>query len=232
MEKREFPVVSADHPHAGPLAQTPEPDGLGRRQVLQGLLAGVGAAIPGVSAPPPPVASHHVAQAAAAKAKAPDWSPEFLDAHQFATLGLLCEQLVPGSTKVQSDRFMDAVLAVDTRENKQRFLSALGAMDAEAGRRFGKPFRSLPAAAQLEILTAAASGPPGKEDWVWVPGTPVVRPEEGESETTLRDHFEQLKKWVVGAYYSSETGLKELGYTGNQFFATFPDCDHEGGHAG
>jgi hypothetical protein len=222
MEKpRALPVLNGDGEPAGP----------GRRQVLQGLLAGVGAAIPGATAIP-----GHVAHAAAAppapRVKAADWRPEFLDAHQFATLTLLCEQIVPGSTKVQSDRFLDAALAVETRENKQRFLSAMGAIDAEAGRRHGKPFRSLPEAARVEILTAAASGAPGRPDWTWEPGTPVVRPEDGPSETTLRDHFDTLKRTIAGAYYSSEAGLKELGFTGNQFFPTFPDCDHEGGHSG
>ena len=44
---------------------------------------------------------------------------------------------------------------------------------------------------------------------------------------TLRDHFDHLKGWIAGAYYSSEAGLKELGYTGQLFFTSFPDCDHK-----
>jgi len=223
-KKRPLPVVN----------DAPEPSGIGRRQVLQGLLAGVGAAIPGatrahpLSAPGPDAAA---VQSAAEKAKAADWKPEFLDAHQLATLQALCERIVSGSLAARSDRFIDALLAVDTRENKQRFLSALGVMDADARQRFGKPFKALTEAQQNEILSAAAGGKPGREDWIWTPGTIVRQPEPAPPKTTTRDHFDNLKQWIAGAYYSSEAGMKELGSTGQMFFASFPDCDHEGGHS-
>lgn len=222
--KRALPVVN-DGAEAG---------GLGRRQVLQGLLAGVGAAIPGATRAHPmtPAApSSAEAQAAVAKTKAADWKPQFLDAHQLATLQALCERIVPGSLAARSDRFIDALLAVDTRDHKQDFLSALGAVDGDARLRFGKPFKSLTEAQQNELLSAAATGAPGQEDWTWTPGTPVKPPEPGPAKTTLRDHFDNLKQWIAGAYYSSEAGLKEMGSTGQMFFASFPDCDHEGGHS-
>jgi hypothetical protein len=177
------------------------------------------------------VASRAAVQAAAAKAKAADWEPEFLDAHQLATLQALCDRIVPGSLAARSDRFVDALLAVDTRENKQRFLSALGAMEGEARLQFGQPFKSLTEAQQNEVLSAAATGKPGHEDWVWTPGTIIKPPEPGPPKTAPRDHFDNLKQWIAGAYYSSEAGMKELGSTGQMFFASFPDCDHEGGHS-
>ena len=213
----------------------PQAVGIGRRQVLQGLLAGVGAAIPGATAAHPlaqgaprPAA----VQAAAAKAKAADWKPEFLDAHQLETVQALCERIVPGSLAARSDRFIDALLAVDTRDNKQRFLSALGAMEGEARRRFDQPFKSLSEAQQGEILFAAATDKPGRVDWIWTPGTLMKQPDPGPPKTTPRDHFDNLKQWIAGAYYSSEAGMKELGSTGQMFFASFPDCDHEEGHSG
>ena len=39
-----------------------------------------------------------------------------------------------------------------------------------------------------------------------------------------------LKSWIAGAHYSSEAGMKELGFTGNMFFQTFPACTHAEGH--
>jgi hypothetical protein len=223
-KKRSLPVVKDES----------EPAGVGRRQVLQGLLAGAGAAIPGATrAHPlsPASATPAAVQAAAATAKAADWKPQFLDAHQLATLQALCERIVPGSVAARSDRFIDALLAVDTVDNKRRFLSAMGAMEGEARRRFAKPFKSLSEAQQNEVLTAAATDKPGIEDWVWTPGTIMRQPEPGPPKTTPRDHFDNLKRWIAGAYYSSEAGIKELGSTGQQFFASFPDCDHPGGHA-
>ncbi len=41
---------------------------------------------------------------------------------------------------------------------------------------------------------------------------------------------EHLKGWIVGAYYSSEIGMRELGWIGNGFFPAFPGCDHAAGH--
>jgi hypothetical protein len=204
--------------------------GLGRREVLRGLVAGVGAgvALPGVAGGHP--VHHHVAspsaEAAQVKAKAADWKPEFLDAHQFATLTALCARIVPGSDRALADRFVDSLLAVETRDRQRRFLSALGAIEGAALSQFGEPFKSLAESQQVETLTRASSGEPGRKDWIWAPGTPVVRPDSGPETVTLRDHFDHLKGWIVGAYYSSEAGLKELGYTGQMFFPSFPDCTH------
>lgn len=40
-----------------------------------------------------------------------------------------------------------------------------------------------------------------------------------------------MKGWVVGAYYSSEVGMRELGWTGDVMFESFPGCEHPGGHS-
>ena len=210
-EKVQLPVVSAG--------------GVGRREVLQGLFAGVGAGL----LLPGGMEAHTMAPAftaAVAKAQTPGAKPAFLDAHQFATLGVLCARIVPGSEKAVTDRFIDELLAVAESERRQRFLTALGAMEGAALSRFQKPFRALLPAQQGEVLEAASTGKPGREDWVWTPGTLLEKPEPGPEVVTLRDHFDHLKSWIVAAYYSSEAGLRELGYTGQMFFASFPDCTH------
>jgi hypothetical protein len=46
----------------------------------------------------------------------------------------------------------------------------------------------------------------------------------------LHGHFENLKGWISGAYYSSEVGMRELGWTGDRVFASFPGCEHTEGH--
>jgi hypothetical protein len=218
--------------------------GVGRREVLQGLFAGVGASL----VLPEGVDAHTMEpafEAAVAKAKTPAARPAFLDAHQFATLGVLCARIVPGSEKTLADRFIDELLAVVETDSQRRFLSALGAIEGASLSRFQKPFKALAEAQQVEVLQEASSGKGGtfrvprslregaglarftKEEWVWTPGTPLQPPPELETEVvTLRDHFELLKGWISSAYYSSEAGLKELGYTGQMFFQTFPDCAH------
>ena len=45
------------------------------------------------------------------------------------------------------------------------------------------------------------------------------------------DRFDELKGWVLGAYGSSEAGMRELRWTGNVFLETFPGCEHPEGHS-
>ena len=180
-----------------------------RRDVLQGLLA-----IPAL-ADAHPMQAHAKDRAkvaeANASAKADPAKPEFLDAHQLETLISLSEMIVPGSTRAQVAPFIDRLLAVDTQDNQRQFLNALGGIEGESIARYAHPWRSLTADQQVELLTAASSGP--KAD------APAQR-------FTLRDRFDHLKGWIVGAYYSSEIGMRELGWTGNTFFASFPGCEH------
>jgi hypothetical protein len=206
-------------------AGLPVAGGVGRRQLLQGLVAGVGAGLTlpgGVDA----AEAAPALDAAVAKAKTPAAKPVFLDAHQFATLTALCARILPGSEKAVTDRFIDEVLAVAGAERQKQFLAALGAIEGEAITRFQKPFRALTEAQQVAVLEEASAGKPGREEWVWTPGTVLREPDPGPDVVTLRDRFDHLKGWIVNAYYSSEAGLRELGYTGQMFFATFPDCTH------
>jgi hypothetical protein len=220
--KRRLPVLNE--------AKTTVP-AVDRRKVLQGLFAGAGAGLAAPALADDHPMRHHAMSAAPAaaqaKARAADWKPEFLDEHQLATLTALCARIVPGSEKDHADRFIDSLLAVDTREHGQRFLGALGALEGAARDRFKRPFRALTAAQQDEVLATASTGEPGRPDWVWTPGTPVERPQSDPIRVTLRDHFDHIKGWIVGAYYSSEAGLKELGHTGQMFFPEFPDCTHK-----
>jgi hypothetical protein len=211
--------------------------GLGRRQLLQGLVGGVGAglvAIPGLAGTHPVHA--HLADpatlaAAESRAEAAAWKPEFLDAHQFETLSSLSERIVPGAIRLKADRFIDQLLAVESPENQQAFLSALGGMDGESRARYGKPWKALSEAQQTELLTAAstAAAPedPGGRD-LRARNVPLAPP--ATAGQSLRSHFENLKGWVVGSYYSTEAGMRELGWTGNQFYPSFPGCEHPDGH--
>ncbi len=219
-EKIELPVIDGGRGQ-----------GLPRRQILQGLIGGVGAglAIPGL-ADAHPIHEHlkDAAKVAAAdaKASAAGAKPEFLDQHQFDTLASLAELIVPGSAKANVAAFVDQLLAVDNRESQRAFLAALGVFEGESIARYGHPWKALTEAQQVELLTVASTGQPARD------------PRHGRGEAppppsgplTLRDRFDDLKGWIAGAYYSSEIGLRELGYTGNMFFASFPGCQHPDGH--
>ncbi len=218
-------------------SQSAQASGLSRRDVMQILAGtiGAGVAIPGFAEGHPMqshLANHATIAQADAKATAADWKPEFLDTHQFETLQSLAERIVPGASKAKTAEFIDQLLAVDTQGNQRSFLSAIGAFEGRALDRTRRPWIALSAAEQDEILRNASgmsSGVPPEPPWTT--GQPIgARGPAGPVRLTLRDHFDLLKGWIAGAYYSSEIGMRELGWTGNVFFAEFPGCQHPNGH--
>jgi hypothetical protein len=200
------------------------PGGMDRRTAIRALAGGVGAGmtLPAVAESHP--LHRHVANPTAlaeaeAAVAAKDWKPAFLDAHQDETLVSLAEQIVPGSTSAKVNRFVDRLLSVDTQENQRTFLNALGAIEGESIARFGRPWKSVTAAQQVELLTAVSTAEPAARDAKGQAAPP-----------TLRNHFDHLKGWISGAFFSSEIGMRELGWTGNVFYASFPGCPHPDGH--
>lgn len=203
----------------------------GRRQVLQAIAGSVGA---GLAAPPFAKAdaahAHGAREAAAAMAGQAAAPAGFLDAHQLETLGSLAEAIVPGSGEAGVAAFVDQVLAAETQEEQRSFLSALGAIQAESLTRFGRPWLALDAAQRTVLLTAASTGPSARARRYWTPGEPVLAPPPERRPQTLRDRFDLVKRRVAEAYYSSEKGMKELGWTGQMVHPEFPGCTHPGGH--
>jgi hypothetical protein len=208
--------------------------GIARRTMLQTLLGGVGAglALPGVAGAQHPV-QHHVGTKAAAaaqkKAAVAAFKPEFLDAHQLKTLTVLAEAIVPGSTEAKVAPFLDTLLAVESAENQRKFLGALGAFDMLAIDKHTKPWIALTAAEQDALLQTASTTAPGSGQGGAWPGGEAPG---GSGKTTIGDHFNNLKGWIAGAYFSSEKGARELGWTDNFFHTELPGCTHPDGHSG
>ena len=126
----------------------PAPDaGLSRRAALQTLAAGIGAsiAVPGLAeANDHPVHKHaaHVAEQAkkpAAGAKAAPYTPVTFDAHQFATVVVLSDLIVPGAKASGTPEFLDKLLHVESPETRRQFITALGAMEGAALKAHRKP---------------------------------------------------------------------------------------------
>jgi hypothetical protein len=215
-------------------------EGVGRRELLGGLVTGLGAAaaLPVLAEAPKPAApavADHAGHAPAGSAAASTVAAEpVFDAHQRETFAVLAERIVPGSASVKSVEFVESLLALEDRAVRSQFLSALGVIDAESRRRHARPFRALTPAEQDEVLTAASTGPRSLPDWRWRPDQPVPLMEAEDTEPagapfTLRDWFECVKAWAGVAFYSSEAGQRELGWTGRAFFAEFPGCPHPAG---
>jgi hypothetical protein len=200
-----------------------EARGLNRRQLVQRLLGTAGTGL----------VLGRATEAADTKPAEPDWQPVFFDSHQNETLIVLAERILPNSTQAQVNRFIDTLISVDTQENQKKFLASLGAFDHEGIARYNRPFKDLAEDQQNAILTAASTAQPSE------PGQggrrrrrpTVPKPGGDEPALTLRDRFENVKGWVSGAFYSSEFGMKELGWTGQVAWEGLPGCPHPDGHA-
>ena len=150
-----------------------------------------------------------------------NWKPTFLTSHQNELLTAFAESIVPGSTRAHASRFIDLLLSADKPENQRKFVESLTALDAEAQKQFKKSFPSLEEEQKNAFLTDASTKPKNAK----APESEAVK-----KEAALYGHFEHLKGWISGAYYSSEVGMRELGWTGDYAFAAFPGCAHPEGH--
>jgi gluconate 2-dehydrogenase subunit 3-like protein len=178
-----------------------------RREIVQKLLSGMAAA----GALPLIASSHpiyrHLTEGvlfdrADEMRDASDWQPLFLNAGQDKTLAALSEVIVPGSATARVDRFIDLLLSVATAQHQREFVASLGAIEDEATKRFARGFAMLSPTEQEALLTDFSK-------------------QEGH-----REQFYDLKAWIAGAYYSSEQGMRELGWDGNYVFASYPGCEH------
>ena len=204
---------------------------LTRREIVHSLLASMGAIVLPQIASSHPVFRHlsdaETLAKADTRAAAVKWTPEFLDSHQNQTLVLLSERIVPGSSQAYVNRIIDLLLTVDTVGNRRKFTDSLSAIDAESRKRCGLSFKSLSPDRQDEILTSLAAGKPGVDQ---DSGRRSLKKRLQQPALTPRDHFENVKTWIVGSYYSSEVGMRELGWTGDVYFVELPTCPHPEGH--
>lgn len=158
------------------------------------------------------------------------WKPQYLDPQQNDTLIVLAEDIVPNSSEALANRFIDLLLSVDSDEARQQFNTSLAAFDEESMHRFGHPFREVSDSNRQKILMlfsregSRATGEPASS------GGEHSSTRSADDQRTPYDHFQNLKTWIVGAYYSSEVGMRELGWTGAMFFRDYLGCQHIGGH--
>src|SRR6266576_1397473 len=204
-----------------------------RRELLRaGVLASAAAALPRTpalaqnTAPSPELTPAQSGVDASKDLAAPGWKPLFLDEHQNETLIVLSDLIIPttdtsGAKEALVNRYIDLVLAAETRETQRAFLNSVGYVDGESMRRFKAAFRYLSREDQ-DILLHGLAYPHIGGGWAGDTGA-VADPGHG--------HFESLKGRIMSAYYSSQIGEKELGWDGAFAHGPYGGCEHpEGDH--
>jgi len=153
--------------------------------------------------------------------QAAGWKPSFLDPHQNETLVVLSDLIIPatdtpGAKEALANRFIDDLLAAETRETQRDFLNALAYVEGESLARYGAAFVHVTRDQQVELLSYLAY-PQSLETWNSV-----------RSDDRGHQHFTTLKGWISRAYYSSEAGQRELGWDGSPPHGNFTGCEAPG----
>jgi hypothetical protein len=207
--------------------------GLTRREVLQRVFAGMGATL----AVPLAAGAHPVFRHLSRLASLPvgvdvaNWSPEFLTAEQNDALIAVAERMLPGAGAAHVNRVIDLLMTVETDESRELFAAALTALDGQARKQFQSEIAKLSPSQVDEVLAfCAEQEPPHAEHDDDAPGWKLNQRTPLTGSPNLRDHFENLKGWIVATYYSSEPGLRELGWNDEFYYESPAECKHAGEH--
>lgn len=187
-----------------------------RRELLQTIMLSTGAA---VHASPALAVERPASYDASKELLRPDWKPSFFDEHQDQTLIALSDLIIPatdtpGAKDALVNRFLDKLMAAEKEDTQREFLASLAYLDGESIQQHRMAFVYLPKGSQVEFLTFLAY-PHSLSRW----GEPVTGEDKGYS------HFQHLKQWISSAYYSSEIGLRELGWNGDFPHGELSGCE-------
>ena len=193
-------------------AQGPKPS---RRDVLKSLASGAAATsvlrvIPAQAA----VYTHHMIRSEKAATAASSYTPKFFAAREYKTLETLCQTIIPsdaesgGAIEAGAPEFIDLLTSENTEY--QRILGGgLLWLDAACSDRYQNVFLDCSPAEQKEILDLIAYRNNG-----------VLNP--GLSQGV--EFFSFLRNMTADGFFTSEIGIKYLGYIGSTFLKEFPGC--------
>jgi hypothetical protein len=208
---------------------------LTRREAMQRLLAATGAtlATPLVAGAHP--VARHLSMLASVQgalgANEAHWSPKFLSAEQNNVLVAISDRMLPGAGAAHVNRTIDLVMTVESDENRKLLTHALVALDQQAVKQLHSGIAKLSPDQVDEVLSICSEqGPPHAEHDDDSPGWKLNQRTPLTGAPNLRDHFEYLKGWIVASYYSSEAGLRELGWDDGYYFESPAECKHAEGH--
>lgn len=187
-------------------AKRRKPETESRRRVLRGLATGLAGAVAVPSVAAEQEASAGAQEAREASATSPAGPAGLLDTAEQATLGSLCEALVPGSVAAGAPELLDRVARVETPDSRRELVDALRAFEGEARLRHARRWVELDDVARREILERAAAAP----------------------DTRLHEHLLLLRDRVANAYFATERGMEQLGWTRRSAWRELPGCDHPG----
>lgn len=142
------------------------------------------------------------------------YKPKYFSAHPYKTLQSLCSAIIPpdgksgGAIEAGAPEFIDLL----TSENPQYQLALGGGLmwlDGLCRDRFGEVYVDCSPAQQTSVLDLIAFRKNAQAD-------------PGLSQGV--EFFSFLRNLTADGYFTSEIGIKDLGYIGNTYLKEFPGC--------
>jgi len=158
--------------------------------------------------------THRMVSAEKAASASRSYTPKFFSAHQHATLRALCQVIIPadhesgGALEAGAPEFLDLI----TGENKDFQLQLGGGimwLDSACIERYGHNYLECASVQQEEVLNLIAFRKNVEKDSRLGPGV---------------EFFSILRKGTADGFFTSEIGIKYLGYRGNTYLKEFPGC--------
>jgi gluconate 2-dehydrogenase gamma chain len=143
-----------------------------------------------------------------------EYAPNFFPEHQYKTLRALCQAIIPpdresgGAVEAGAPEFLDLL----SSENKDLQLQLGGGimwLDAICMERYGQTYLQCARGQQTEMLDLIAFRKNADKDPRLSPGIAF---------------FSTLRKYTADGFFTSEIGIKYLGYIGNTYLKEFPGC--------
>jgi gluconate 2-dehydrogenase gamma chain len=158
--------------------------------------------------------AHRIVQAEKAASPSGAYTLKFFTEHQYKTLTSLCQTIIPadekfgGAVEAGAPEFID-LLTSENEAYQRRLGGGLIWLDATCGKRYGKAYLDSAPEQQKEILDLIAYRKTAKADSSFNPGV---------------EFFDFLRNLTADGFFTSEIGVKYLGYIGNDYLPEFPGC--------
>jgi len=158
--------------------------------------------------------AHRIVNAEKAASSAGSYKPRFFSPQQYETLRALCQTIIPpdqesgGAIEAGAPEFIDLL----TSENKELQLLLGGGimwLDSTCTERYGQTYLECTEEQQKEILDLIAFRKNAEQSPRLLPGI---------------EFFSTLRKFTADGFFTSEIGMKYLGYIGNTYLSEFPGC--------
>ncbi|HUJ94917.1 MAG TPA: gluconate 2-dehydrogenase subunit 3 family protein [Terriglobales bacterium] len=191
------------------------PRSISRRDILKSLAMGA-AATSVLRVIPLRAAEYAHEMVAAEKAADPtgSYKPKYFPEAQYKTLRVLCETIIPadsesgGALEAGAPEFID-LLTSENANYQLRLGGGIMWLDATCTDRYGKTFVDCAPEQQKEILNLIAYSKNADKDPTLSQGV---------------EFFSFLRNLTADGFFTSEIGIKYLGYEGNKYLKSFPGC--------